>query len=130
MIIKNIKQTIKEYFLINPSAKLRVREIERTLKLPLPSVIKYCREYEKESVLMTIRIGNVVFYTADRGSEKYVLEKKLFNIKTIHESGLIENLRQELNNPSIVLFGSFVRGEDIEESDVDLYVETHSKKRV
>jgi|SRR3989344_6179171 len=126
---KDIKQTIKEYFFVNSAAKLRVREIERTLKLPLPSVIRYCRELEKESILTIIRMGNVKFYTADRGSEKYLLEKKLYNIKKIYESGLIEYLKRELSNPPIVLFGSFAKGEDTEESDIDLYIETPSKKK-
>ena len=125
---KSIKQTIMEYFIVSPTAKLRVREIERTLKLPLPSVIRYCKELEKESILTTIKTGNVIFYTANRGSEEYILEKKLYNIKKIYESGLIEYLRQELSNPSLVLFGSYAKGEDIEDSDIDLYIETPSKK--
>ena len=127
---KDIKQTISEYFFINPTAKIRVREIERTLKLPLPSVIRYCKELEKESILTTIKTGNVNFYTANRGSEKYLLEKKLYNIKMIYESGLIEHLKRELSNPAIVLFGSFAKGEDTEESDIDLYIETPSKKEI
>jgi len=127
---KDIKQTIKEFFFVNPTAKLRVRKIERILKLPLPSVIRYCKELEKESILTTIKTSDVNFYTANRSSEKYLLEKKLYNIKKIYESGLIEYLRRELNNPSIVLFGSFAKGEDTEESDIDLYIETPSKKKV
>ena len=127
---KDIKQSIMEHFFINPNDKLRVREIERTLKLPLPSVIRYCKELEKESILTIIKTGNVNFYTANRSSEKYLLEKKLYNIKEIYESGFIEYLRRELSNPPIVLFGSFAKGEDTEESDIDLYIETPSKKKV
>jgi len=59
-----------------------------------------------------------------------LLEKKLFNIKSIHESGLIEYLRQELNNLYIILFVSYSKGEDTEESDIDIYVETPSKKQI
>ena len=36
----------------------------------------------------------------------------------------------ELSNPPIVLFGSFAKGEDIEDSDIDLYIETLSKKNI
>src|SRR3989344_3009211 len=109
MKTKNIKKIISEFFLINPTAKLRVREIERTLELPLPSVIRYCKELEKEKILAIVKTGNVTFYTASK-SEKYLLEKRFFNIKLLHESGLIEYLRQELSNPAIVLFGSFAKG--------------------
>ncbi|MCK4588945.1 MAG: nucleotidyltransferase domain-containing protein [Nanoarchaeota archaeon] len=130
MKIKSIKQSIKEYFFLNPTAKLRVRGIERELKLPLPSVIRYCKELMKEGILTTIKTGNVVFYTADKTNEKFLLEKKLYNIKKIYESGLINYLKEELINPPMVLFGSFAKGEDIEESDIDLYIETSSKKEL
>ncbi len=130
MKTKNIKQIIKEYFFVNPTAKLRVREIERTLNIPLPSVIRYCKELEKVEILTILKTGNVVFYTADKSSEKYLLEKKLYNIKKIYESELIDYLRQELSNPPIIVFGSFAKGEDVEESDIDLYIETPSKKEL
>jgi predicted nucleotidyltransferase len=126
---KDIRQTIVGYFFINPTAKLRVREIERALKLPLPSVIRYCNELEKEGILALAKIGNVSFYTANRSSETFLLEKKLYNLKMIYTSGLIEYIKQELSNPAIALFGSFAKGEDTEESDIDLYIETPSKKK-
>ena len=130
MIRKDINQIIREFFFVNPAAKLRVREIERTLKLPLPSVIRYCNELEQEGILTTNKIGNVNFYTSNMGSEKYILEKRLYNIKQLYESGLIEYLKVNLSNPAIVLFGSFAKGEDTEESDIDLYIETPSKKEI
>ena len=127
---KNIKQQIKEYFFINPTTKLRVREIERTLNLPLPSIIRYCKELEKEGILTIQKIGNVSFYTANRTNDFYLLEKKLYNIKSLYTSGLIDTLKVELSNPSIILFGSYAKGEDIEKSDIDLYIETLSKKEI
>lgn len=127
---KDIKEKIKEYFFINPTAKLRVREIERTLKLPLPSVIRYCKELEKEGILVTQKTGNVIFYTANRGNEKFIIEKKLFNLKSIYVSGLVDFLRFELSNPPIIVFGSYAKGEDTQNSDIDLYIETPSKKEI
>jgi predicted nucleotidyltransferase len=126
---KGIKQTIKEYYFINPNAKLRVRELERTLNLPLPSIIRYCKELEKEEILTIEKIGNIILYTASR-NETYFLEKKLYNIKQLYISKLIDYLKIELNNPVIILFGSFSKGEDTENSDIDLYIETLSKKQI
>jgi len=128
VIAKNIKNEIKEHFFINPSQKLRVRQIERLLSLPLPSVIRYCKELETEKILERVQIGNVVFYTGNRNSDAFLLEKKLFNIKQAYSSGLISYLKRELSNPGIILFGSYAKGEDREESDIDLYIETPSKK--
>lgn len=127
---KNIKLKIKEHFFINPNSKLRVREIERILNLPLPSVIRYCKELNEEKILQIINIGKINFYTANKNNDNYIFEKKIFNLKQIYSSGLINHIKIELSNPPIVLFGSYSRGEDIEESDIDLYIETISKKEL
>jgi predicted nucleotidyltransferase len=129
MKTKTIKEKIKEYFFIYPKSKLRVREIERKLSLPLPSVIKYCKELEEEKILRLEKIGSVALYTASR-SEIYLLEKKLYNIKSLYESGLIDYIKKELSNPGIVLFGSYSKGEDIEDSDIDIYIETLSEDNI
>ncbi len=129
MIRKSIKLVVKEYFFTNPSAKMRVRQLERTLNIPLPSVIRYCKELEQEDILRKEVIGNVTFYTSNR-DKKYFLEKKLFNLKLIYDSGIVEYLKKELSNPVIIVFGSYSRGEDVESSDVDIYIETLSEKKL
>jgi predicted nucleotidyltransferase len=130
MIRNNIKERVKEYFFTNPTAKMRVRQLERDLKLSLPSVIRFCKELKMEGILNTVKIGNVLFYAADRTNKNFLFEKKLFNLKKIHYSGIIDHIRTELSNPPIVLFGSYSKGEDIEDSDVDLYLETPSNKNI
>ena len=130
MKVKNIKQVIKEYFFVNPNSKLRVRQIEKALNLPLPSVIRYCKELKNESIMKTIKTSGVVFYTSDRANENFILEKKIYNIKQLYVSGVVGYLKEELHNPAIVVFGSYAKGEDTEESDIDLYIETISKKDI
>ena len=112
---------------MNPTKKMRVRQIEREVKLPLPSVIRYCRELEKEEILRKETISGVSTYSADRASKKFLIAKRLFNIQSIFESGLADYMIKEYFNPVIVLFGSYSKGEDTEESDIDLYVETPKK---
>lgn len=130
MIKKSIKEKIKEYYLDNPNVKKRVRELERTLKVPLPSVIKYCKELIEEKILIIEQIGNVKFFIANKTSKEYILEKKLNNLRKIYDSKIVEYMKQELSNPGIILFGSFSKGEDDENSDIDLYIETISKKKI
>ena len=125
---KSIKEEIRKYFFINPTSKLRVRQIERELKLPLPSVIRYCRELEKEGVLKIEKISGIYLYSADRASKEYLIEKRLFNIKLMFECGLVEYIVKEYSNPTIILFGSYSKGEDIEKSDIDLYIQTFKKE--
>ena len=124
---KDIKQKIKNYFFENPTKKLRVRHIERIVNVPLPSAIKYVKELKKEEILKESEISGVKFYSADRNSTNFLIEKRLFNVKSIHDSGLIEQIIKQDKNPLIILFGSYSLGEDLEESDIDLYIEGNGK---
>src|SRR3989344_7597466 len=130
MKTKNIKQKIKEYFFLHPTEKLRVRQIERIVKVPLPSVIRYAKELEKEEIIQSNIISNIKVYSADRSSKEFLVEKKLFNIKSLYDSEVVDHIIKELSNPVIILFGSYSKGEDIEKSDIDLYIQTPSKKSI
>lgn len=128
MIRKNIKNQIEEYFFLNPTTKLRLRQIEREVKVPFPSVVRYAKELTEENLLKKETISNITIYSANRNSKEYLLEKKLFNIKQLQE--LTNYIIEELSNPNIIIFGSYSKGEDIESSDIDLFIETPSKKEL
>jgi predicted nucleotidyltransferase len=130
MRLKDIKTKIKEYFFLHPTIKLRVRQLEREVKAPLPSVIRYTKELEQEGLLKSTTIANITAYSADRSSRSFLLEKRLFNLHQLQTSGLLHFLIEELSNPVIVVFGSYARGEDVEKSDLDLYLETPAKKKI
>jgi len=128
MKTKNIKQKLMEYFYTNPTTKLRVRQISRLVKIPLPSAIRYTKELEKENILKSSEISNIKVYFADRSSRTFLLEKKFFNIKNL--TTLTQTLIDELSNPKIIVFGSYSKGEDTEKSDIDIFIETPSKKKI
>lgn len=126
MIINNIKTRILKFFFLNPTKKLRIREIERATKSPLPSVIRYIEELCREEFLRKEDIGKISLYSANRSNPKYLLYKRTGNIESLHTSGLIEYL--EGHNCSVIrIFGSYSRGEDIEDSDIDIYIESKQK---
>ncbi len=124
---KDIKLTIKEFFFFNPTVRLRVREIERRAGCPLPSVIRYTKELESEGILKSSTLSGVRLYSADRGSDNFIMQKRLHNLESLHDSGMVRHLITELSNPVIVLFGSYSRGEDTENSDIDIYIESAKK---
>ncbi len=119
---------IKEYFFVNPTAKLRVRQIEREIKVPLPSAIRYAKELEKQGILKSTIVAGVKLYSADRTSKTFLIEKKLFNIRSLYVSGIVDFLIQKCSNAAIAVFGSYARGEDVEGSDIDLYIEMQKKE--
>ncbi len=85
---------------------------------------------EKDSIIKQ-RIENkgtrkFPLYIANTESEIYKYYKKIFNLIELRE--LVQFLRDKLMPAAIILFGSYQRGEDIEESDIDLFVQSKEKK--
>ena len=54
--------------------------------------------------------------------------KIIHNLSSILESGVIDFIEETVSPKSIVLFGSYSRGEDIENSDIDLFVECKNEE--
>jgi predicted nucleotidyltransferase len=54
--------------------------------------------------------------------------KKINNLKELLEIELIETIEEEFMPKSIILFGSFSKGEDIEGSDIDIFVESEENE--
>jgi len=120
----SVKQRIQEFFFMNPSKRLRITELARSAHTPLPSTIRYANELVTETILERQIIGSTAFYTTQATSPRYRFEKQQWNRRQIQYSGLIEYLTKEFAGAPILIFGSYDRGEDIETSDIDLYIES------
>ena len=112
---------------MHPTAKLRVRHIERKVDVALPSAVRYAKELEEENILKRAIVAEITLYMADRGAQEFLIEKKLFNINSLFSCGLVDFLVTEYSNPTMIVFGSYSKGEDTEGSDIDIYIETQKK---
>ena len=55
----------------------------------------------------------------------FIKSKIIYNLNFVYQSGLVEFLNQHFKNPkAIILFGSFRKGEDISNSDIDIAIES------
>ena len=51
--------------------------------------------------------------------------KRVYNLKKVYDSGIVDYILISYNHPkAIMLFGSYSRGEDTENSDIDIAVLT------
>ena len=128
MIKKNNKTRILNFFLDKPTYAFSLRELERLSKLGLPSVKNYVLELEKEDLVKIKIIQRFKLHIANRDNKRFKRLKTSYNIEKLYDSGLIDYLNKELSLPTIILFGSVAKGEDVENSDIDLYIETPEKQ--
>jgi len=118
---------ILELFFDFPTKLFQFREISRLVDLGLPSVVAHVKKLEKEGLVKKEKVQVYYGYKANK-TERYRLYKKLNMVLRLNENGLIGFLEEKFSPNTVVLFGSASRGEDIESSDIDLFVLAKEKK--
>ncbi len=118
---------VANVFFSEPTKNHYLIEISRKAGIAHTSVKKYLDQLQESSII----IRNIEkrasrkfpLYKANINEKAYKQYKSMANLYSIKESGLIDFLADRLMPKSIILFGSYNNGEDIENSDIDLFVE-------
>jgi len=130
MIVKDNNLKIMKLFFENPEKKFHIREAARLTGLSAPGVLKIIGRLKKEGLLNSEK-GKVVENVFATKTEKFIQLKRCYNILSLFDSGLVEVLREEYEEPeAIVLFGSYSEGSDIFKSDIDIAVVTEKKSKL
>jgi len=133
MLRKDNLYRVLEVFFDDPLPQgigFQLREISRKIKLAPKSVKLYLEKLEKEKLIVKKehRIHKYPVYYANRDNDYFKFLKKIDIQRKIKESGLLDYLNEKCMPDAIILFGSASKGEDIKESDVDLYLQSEEKK--
>jgi len=133
MLKKDNIYKILELFFDNPLPEgigFQLREISRMIKLAPKSVKLYLEELEKEKLILKKehRIHKYPVYYANRDNDYFKFMKRINIIQRIKESKLLNYLDERCMPDVIILFGSASKGEDIQGSDIDLYLQCNQKK--
>lgn len=125
MLTKSNSFRVLKIFFDNPEKKFHLRELARFSKLSPPGVIKIIKELEGEGLVISEK-GNIVTNICASKSDKFIQMKRFSNLYSLYESEFVNFLRHEYEEPeAIVLFGSYSRGEDASNSDIDIAVVTN-----
>ncbi len=128
------EQRVLELFLNYPIGSFSAREIARLKKITHPTVLTALQKLKKSGLVRKETkknksgVGKTTNWKADQESSPFREHKKINNLKNIYNSDLIKKIVQETAPNCIVLFGSYSRGEDTEESDIDLFVQSKEKE--
>lgn len=128
MLQKYSKYRILQEFFDFPRKDFQMREVSRRVRLAQPSVINHLKSLTKEKLIIKEKKGTYPTFKANRDSEIFRVYKKLNLIFRLYQYGLISYIYDSCLPNVIILFGSASKGEDIEESDIDLFVQSPEKK--
>jgi predicted nucleotidyltransferase len=130
MLTKDNNYKVMKLFFDNAEEKFHIREIARQTNLSAPGVLKILKKLKKETLLISEK-ENVVENVKASRNEKFFLLKKAYNALSLLESGLVNCLKDEYEEPeAIVIFGSYSKGEDTSQSDIDIAVVTKKEAQL
>jgi len=121
-------QKMERFFYKNPNTEVHVRELAKKLDCSAGFVSQNINSLVEKGIVEKKRKGNMKTLTARTSSTEYRKRKRAFNIQEILTSGLPEHLENELYPDAIILFGSYLKGTDTEDSDIDLTIINGRKK--
>jgi len=112
----------------SPSREFTEREIARQIKMSPNTVNLALRDLTETNVFHFKRIGKTHIYSCNKNSILYPFLSDIFNDERKIIDTLTEALRVALTGAELVLiYGSFVKGEEDAGSDIDILVVTKDK---
>ncbi|MBI5392363.1 nucleotidyltransferase domain-containing protein [Candidatus Woesearchaeota archaeon] len=132
MLQKSSMQLITDVFYRFPTKEHTLKDVSNCTKIAHTSVKQNLQKLVRiELIQQKIeKKGRRKFplYIANKNNRLLIQYKQIYNLQSIMESGIIQYLEEELMPKCILVFGSYQRGEDIEDSDIDLFVESKKKE--
>jgi len=120
------------FLCIRAGQSFNLRGLARHLKVSPTAVSKALIGLEKLKLIVvekskTMNLFDVRF---NRDNHKAIEFKRVENLRLIYGSGLVDFLEESFPGCTIVLFGSYSKGEDVVGSDVDIAVIGSKEKKI
>lgn len=122
--LTNLQQGILRLLFVKAGTSLNQRAISRVLNVSQPAVMKAIPPMEKMSLIIVNQDKESKRWAIElnRENDRVMQQKRVDNLKQIYETGLSDMLEVEFAGSTIILFGSYSRGEDIKLSDIDIAI--------
>lgn len=111
-----------------PRKAFLIRELSRNTKLAQTAVRVNLKALLAEGLITKDKNGLYPSFRAVRDNSLFKLLKAQNIILRLYQTGVLEVIEKAVYPSCIVLFGSASRGEDTEESDIDLFVQSKQMK--
>lgn len=125
-IIATVNQKVLSLLAKFPDKEFYEREIARRVGISYGSANGALNELYSTGAIRRRQEGKMYFYSVDPHNSTITEFKKLINMMLIEP--LIEKLKNRASK--IVLYGSCAQGNDISQSDLDLFIVSNNRERV
>src|SRR3989344_3387916 len=129
LLIQTGVQKVTELFFKFPEKEFSLSDIAKETGVAKANLGSIIDGLEQIGFLTIEKLSKIWRIRANRSNWSFLRSKIVYNLNFAYQSGLIEFLYEYYKHPkSIVLFGSFRKGEDVSSSDIDISIEQEELK--
>jgi predicted nucleotidyltransferase len=119
------------WFFAYPTKEFSLNELQKHLGISKTTANILFSQLNNEGFVSIEKLGKIWRIKANLDHPHFISRKIPFNLQMVYESGIINWIKDNIpNNRAIILFGSYRKGDDNEESDLDIAVETISNEPI
>lgn len=86
-------------------------------------LVKWLKKFQKEGIIKRIKPkGKMPYYVHNPDNPNFRNKKRLFALKKLTKSGLLDHLHTLKGAKVVILFGSFSRSDWYDSSDIDIFI--------
>ena len=117
-----LEQEIFSFLCKKAGDKLSQRDIAKELKVSPTAVSKPIKNLAKYNLINIEKTKTINFICFNRDNQAAIEIKRVENLKNIYISGFSSFLLESFPGCTIILFGSYSKGEDTISSDIDVAI--------
>ncbi len=122
--IETARQRVLELLIRYPEKEFSLSDLAKEAGVAKSNIGMIIDDLYKNELIAVEKLAKIWRIKANQGGWKFIRTKIIYNLHSIYQSGVVEFLAEFYKNPkTIVLFGSFRKGEDISSSDIDIAIE-------
>ena len=126
-----LQNEILRFLIINKGKNFNLKRVAENLNVSLTAVSKALKLLELEELVDVNKNSETKHLSITiKENNKTLYLKRVDNLKQIYEFELVDFLEEKFAGATIILFGSFSRGEDIINSDIDIAIIGRPEKKI
>jgi len=130
--LTNLQRGVLRLLYVKAGISLNQRQISKILEVTQPAIMKALPQLEKDNLIKIKQDKETKRWSIELNRDYHIVIqlKRADNLRQIYETGLADFLEKEFAGATIILFGSYSKGEDIINSDIDIAVIGRRDKQI
>lgn len=128
--LSTLQSEILNFFFIKSDLTFNIHQLSKALEVSQPGVAKALKLLEKKQYITKQKQDSGRWDIKLNDNLKTIQLKRVYNLKQLYQSNLPTFLFDKFPGATIILFGSYSRGEDTTNSDIDIAIIGYKEKKL